>query len=65
MGMDEASHKKLFTKFFRSEEVSNKIPGLGIGLFISKKIIERHGGTIGVNTEYGKGSEFFFQLPLE
>ncbi|MEO6869424.1 MAG: hybrid sensor histidine kinase/response regulator [Ginsengibacter sp.] len=65
MGMDESSHKKLFTKFYRSEEVSNKIPGLGIGLFISKKIIERHGGKIGVNTEHGKGSEFFFQLPLE
>ncbi|MFS8082129.1 MAG: ATP-binding protein [Ginsengibacter sp.] len=64
MGMDEESRKKIFEKFYRSQEVSDKIPGLGIGLFISKKIIERHCGTIGVKSEYGKGSQFFFLLPL-
>jgi signal transduction histidine kinase len=39
--------------------------GLGMGLFISQQIIEKQGGKIGVETEPGKGSSFFFELPLK
>ena len=37
---------------------------LGLGLFVSRKIIEAHGGRIGVESEVGQGSRFFFELPI-
>jgi signal transduction histidine kinase len=39
--------------------------GLGLGLYISSEIVKRHGGQIGVNTEVGKGSTFWFTIPAE
>jgi len=55
---------KIFNRFYRAEGVGN-VSGLGIGLYLSKEIIDRHNGTILVNSEYGKGSEFMFSLPLQ
>ena len=39
--------------------------GTGLGLFITKNIVQRHGGNIWIETEEGKGTTFFFTLPTE
>ncbi|MEK7123303.1 MAG: ATP-binding protein, partial [Patescibacteria group bacterium] len=55
---------RLFTKFFRGENaVHLQTEGTGLGLFIVKSIISRHGGEIKVESEEGKGSVFSFTLP--
>jgi signal transduction histidine kinase len=57
---------KLFTKYYRVVGgLTTNSQGTGIGLFISKTIVEAHGGNIGVTSELGKGSSFYFELPLE
>ncbi|HEY0899337.1 MAG TPA: PAS domain-containing sensor histidine kinase, partial [Sphingobacteriaceae bacterium] len=52
----------VFDRFFRVQESSQKFSGLGLGLFISAEIIRRHGGDIGVHSEEGQGSVFWFRL---
>src|SRR5690606_17821921 len=63
IGITEEQQKQLFTRFYRAEG-TDKIPGVGIGLYLSKEIIERHGGTVGVESVFGKGSMFYFTLPI-
>ncbi len=56
---------KLFTKFFRvNNKETRKISGTGLGLALVKRIITAHGGQIWVESELGKGSTFFFTLPV-
>ncbi len=65
LGIREKHHKNIFEKFFRvTESRTSTYPGLGMGLYISKEIINIHGGTIWVESQEGKGSTFFFTLPL-
>jgi signal transduction histidine kinase len=55
---------KIFERFYRiSGHNLNTFPGLGLGLFICKEIIEKHDGKIGLESEKGKGSTFYFELP--
>ena len=54
----------VFDRFFRVAESANKFSGLGLGLYISNEIIMRHDGTIGVSSEEGNGSTFWFTLPI-
>lgn len=63
IGMSLEHQQNVFDKFYRVEETSQRFPGLGIGLYISSEIITRHGGKVGLNSEYGKGSEFYFIIP--
>jgi signal transduction histidine kinase len=64
-GMSEEDKKRLFEKFFRAETgVSKGIEGTGLGLFITKELIEKMGGAVWVTSELGKGSRFSFRLPV-
>lgn len=64
IGMAAEHQLNVFNKFYRVEDTSTRFQGLGIGLYISQQIIERHGGKIGVKSVPGAGSEFYFYLPL-
>jgi two-component system sensor histidine kinase VicK len=65
MGIKEADRTKLFERFYRiSTSHRQNISGFGIGLYLSKEIIERHEGKIWVDSESGKGSVFTFILPV-
>lgn len=64
MGMNEEEQAEAFTKFFRAGGVRNStIPGVGLGLPISKAIVEAHGGTITLVSEPGRGTTFTVKVP--
>lgn len=66
IGISKVNQDKIFERFFRVEgKNQNTFPGFGIGLFISSDIIRKHKGKIGVNSEPGKGSEFYFSIPIK
>jgi signal transduction histidine kinase len=65
LGIPPESLSQLFTKFYRVEsELTTDTKGTGIGLFVSKKIVEAHGGTISVESTLGEGSTFSFTVPV-
>ena len=55
----------IFKRYFRVDHSSEKYSGLGLGLYISSEIIDRHHGQIGVESEPGNGCTFWFTLPLQ
>ena len=54
---------QLFAKFAQGENSKKHSRGVGLGLFISREIVQRHGGQIWVESEPGKGSIFSFRIP--
>ncbi|MEO6953863.1 MAG: ATP-binding protein [Polyangia bacterium] len=61
-GLTPASRDRLFQRYARADEVKD-IAGTGLGLMIVREIIEAHGGSVGVESELGKGSTFWFSVP--
>ena len=59
IGMDRETREKAFSLFFSSKGAG----GTGLGLFISNKIAQSHGGSIMVESEEGKGSRFVVEMP--
>lgn len=65
IGIPTDEINQVFERFHRGRQVSsNNYGGLGLGLYISKQIIERHSGSIWVESRQGEGTTFFFTLPL-
>jgi signal transduction histidine kinase len=65
MGMSPEDASEVFAKFFRTSSVRRTaIPGVGLGLPISKAIVEAHGGTIEVDSALGQGTTFTFRVPV-
>jgi len=63
IGMPASVVSNLFQKFYRSHRSRETVAGTGIGLYISKAIVESHGGNISVRSEDGRGSTFIVTLP--
>ncbi|ABZ84152.1 sensor histidine kinase, putative [Heliomicrobium modesticaldum Ice1] len=62
-GIDEAALPHVFDRFYRAER-SRSTEGAGLGLAIARQIVIGHGGRIGVESQPGKGSTFYFTLPI-
>ena len=66
IGMAKEHLTKIFERFYRVYDTTDKtFPGLGIGLYISSEIIKRHNGRLWVESHAGKGSTFYFSLPVK
>ena len=65
IGIEQKEIRKIFNRFYRvSSKSEGTYSGFGIGLYLSDEIINRHNGTIHVDSEPGKGSEFTFTIPI-
>ena len=64
VGIDDEEAARLFDLFFRSSAVANKTSGSGIGLFVSRHLVEGMGGRVWAHSRPGGGSEFGFSLPI-
>lgn len=62
-GISDAGQARIFDVFEREENTAH-LPGQGLGLFITKQIVESHSGTISVESQPGRGATFLLQLPL-
>jgi len=63
-GIAAEDHERIFLEFQQAASEAGKPQGTGLGLALAKKFVEMHGGKIWVESEVGKGSRFFFTLPI-
>jgi two-component system sensor histidine kinase/response regulator len=64
IGIPKENQAEVFRKFYRVEGTSQRFQGLGVGLYICFEIIRRHNGKCWLESEVGKGSTFYFSLPI-
>ncbi|MBS1531197.1 MAG: PAS domain S-box protein [Bacteroidetes bacterium] len=64
IGIPENRVDEIFTRFYKVDEFNRNLSGLGIGLYISNQIVEKHNGKIWAESEFGKGSVFYVLLPI-
>jgi two-component system, OmpR family, sensor histidine kinase KdpD len=62
-GIDDVEQDMIFEKFYRGRNQRMTVQGTGMGLAIARAIVELHGGKIGVTSQVGRGSLFYFALP--
>ncbi|MBM4054663.1 MAG: response regulator [Planctomycetes bacterium] len=66
IGIEPDDIDKIFSEFFQADRVRDaQLGGTGIGLALTRRLVQLHGGEIGVTSEPGKGSAFWFTLPLK
>lgn len=63
-GIDDFEQALIFDKFYRGRNERYRVQGTGLGLAIARAVIEAHGGSIGVTSQLGRGSVFYFRLPV-
>ena len=63
-GITSEDQQHLFEPYYRRERDRQRLDGLGLGLSLCKRLVERHGGRIWVTSKPGEGSTFGFSLPL-
>jgi signal transduction histidine kinase len=64
LGISPSEHDAVFEKFYRGDPQHLSVPsGTGLGLYVCRELVRRMGGTIGVRSEPGEGSTFWFDLP--
>jgi signal transduction histidine kinase len=65
-GLTPDQQQRIWERFYQTEPAMSRGDegGLGLGLYIAKIIVEQHGGQVGVESELGQGSTFWFLLPL-
>jgi PAS domain S-box-containing protein len=65
-GISDNEQERLFERFYRAkEDRSSRVAGFGIGLYLCKEIVERHGGRIWLQSKKGEGSVFYFAIPVK
>jgi signal transduction histidine kinase len=63
LGIPAEAREKLFGKFYRAPNVTEGIEGTGLGLYIVKAVMEKHGGSVDYVSEEGKGTTFTLRVP--
>jgi signal transduction histidine kinase len=64
IGIPQDQQERIFTKFFRGDAAASGIAGAGLGLAVSRAIVQAHGGRMGLTSVPGAGSTFWFEIPI-